>query len=98
MSSYLEEAKELEKRWGQSKIMSGISDSLRKQMIKTLLDNQAAMNANPSSVDPSQMKRIKIPLVRRITPSLEPILNEETGASKKKKKPVFRNLDDEWES
>jgi hypothetical protein len=102
MSKFLEEAKELEKRWGQSKLMSGIEESCRRQMIKQLLENQAAMNAATSAPDASELKRIKIPLIRRLqgpqmSPS-DPILSGQGTTKPKRRRPVIRDLDDEWES
>lgn len=70
-SRYLNEAKELEKKWGSTGLLEGIEDRFIKQTTAVLLENQRLINETATgSDDIAQFKRISIPLVRRIYPQL----------------------------
>jgi hypothetical protein len=68
---FLNEAKILEKRWGETGLLNGIQDDYVRSCTSVLLENQRLMNENTTdSSDVAQFKRISIPLVRRIYPQL----------------------------
>lgn len=70
-SRFLNEAKELESRWGKTGLLEGISDRYVRSATAVLLENQRLMNEiSTDTGDISQFKRISIPLVRRIYPQL----------------------------
>jgi hypothetical protein len=67
----LNEAKELEGRWGQTGLLDGIEDKSIRQTTAVLLENQRLVNEiSTDTGDVAQFKRISIPLVRRIYPQL----------------------------
>lgn len=82
-----------------------------KEMIATLLENQRLINQKPIASDIAQFKRISIPLVRRIFPTLiannlvnvQPmsahvVMEEDTDSRKKQiRKKRYRSIDDAWE-
>lgn len=69
MNKILKEAKQIESRWKKMGLLDGILDTER--MVATLLENQRLMNENPvDTSDLSAFKRIKIPLMRRIHPTM----------------------------
>jgi len=68
---FLNEAKELEGRWGQTGLLDGIDDRFVRSTTAVLLENQRLMNeVSTDTGDVAQFKRISIPLVRRIYPQL----------------------------
>jgi Major capsid protein Gp23 len=70
-SRFLNEAKELETRWGQTGLLKGIDDRYVRSATAVLLENQRLMNeVSTDTGDIAQFKRISIPLVRRIYPQL----------------------------
>lgn len=70
-AAYLNEARELESRWGQTGLLDGISDAATRKVTSVLLENQRLINEmSTDSGDVAQFKRISIPLVRRIYPQL----------------------------
>lgn len=70
-SRFLNEAKELETRWGRTGLLEGIEDRYVRSATAVLLENQRLMNeVSTDTGDISQFKRISIPLVRRIYPQL----------------------------
>ena len=70
-AAYLNEAKELEKRWSQTGLLNGIEDRATRNVTSVLLENQRLINETATdSSDIAQFKRISIPLVRRIYPQL----------------------------
>jgi hypothetical protein len=82
--TYLKEAKELENRWKRTGLLNGLEDRYVRSTTSVLLENQRKMNKSPrwkvqnrwKSKERRQkeealgFKRISIPLVRRIYPSL----------------------------
>lgn len=70
-SRFLNEAKELEGRWGKTGLLEGITDRHARSCTAVLLENQKLMNEVSTGTDDiAQFKRISIPLVRRIYPQL----------------------------
>ena len=70
-SHLLNEAAELEARWGKIGLLEGIDDRFVRQTTAVLLENQRLMNESATDTgDIAQFKRISIPLVRRIYPQL----------------------------
>ena len=70
-SKFLNEAKELERRWSQTGLLEGIKDKYERSCTAVLLENQRLMNEVATDTsDIAQFKRISIPLVRRIYPQL----------------------------
>jgi hypothetical protein len=70
-AAYLNEARELEKRWNQTGLLNGIEDRGTRSVTSVLLENQRLINeTSTDSSDIAQFKRISIPLVRRIYPQL----------------------------
>jgi hypothetical protein len=70
-SRYLNEAKVLEKTWGATGLLEGISDSRIRQATSVLLENQKLCNEQATDTsDIAQFQRISIPLIRRIYPQL----------------------------
>jgi len=70
-SRFLNEAKELETRWGKTGLLEGIEDRYVRSATAVLLENQRLMNeVSTDTGDIAQFKRISIPLVRRIYPQL----------------------------
>ena len=70
-SRFLNEAKELESRWGKTGLLEGIQDRYVRSATAVLLENQRLMNeVSTDTGDVAQFKRISIPLVRRIYPQL----------------------------
>jgi hypothetical protein len=70
-SKFLNEAKELETRWGKTGLLEGIDDRYVRSATAVLLENQRLINeVSTDSGDVAQFKRISIPLVRRIYPQL----------------------------
>lgn len=75
-AKFLNEAKEMEQKWSQAKLLKGLEDdrSLR-SATAVLLENQHLANnllheASTGTDDIAHFKRISIPLVRRIYPQL----------------------------
>ena len=67
----MNEAKELETRWGKTGLLEGIEDRYVRSATAVLLENQRLMNeVSTDTGDIAQFKRISIPLVRRIYPQL----------------------------
>lgn len=70
-SRFLNEARELESRWGKTGLLEGIEDRYVRSATAVLLENQRLMNeVSTDTSDIAQFKRISIPLVRRIYPQL----------------------------
>ena len=70
-SRFLNEAREIERRWDSTKLLKGIDDRFVRSATAVLLENQRLMNeAMTDTGDIAQFKRISIPLVRRIYPQL----------------------------
>lgn len=70
-SRLLNEAKELEKLWSETKLLDGIDNRFDRGTTAILLENQRLMNEVATDTsDVAQFKRISIPLVRRIYPQL----------------------------
>lgn len=70
-AAYLNEAKQLERRWSQTGLLNGIEDRSTRSVTSVLLENQRLINEmSTDSSDIAQFKRISIPLVRRIYPQL----------------------------
>lgn len=70
-SRLLNEAAELETRWGKTGLLGGIDDRFVRQTTAVLLENQRLVNETATDTnDIAQFKRISIPLVRRIYPQL----------------------------
>lgn len=68
---FLNEAKELERRWSQTGLLEGIQDRHTRACTAVLLENQRLINETATDTsDIAQFKRISIPLVRRIYPQL----------------------------
>ena len=68
---YLNEARELEGRWGKTGLLDGIKDNNTRAVTAVLLENQRLINeVSTDSGDIASFKRISIPLVRRIYPQL----------------------------
>ena len=70
-AKFLNEARELERRWHQTGLLEGINDKYARSCTSVLLENQRLMNeVSTDTGDIAQFKRISIPLVRRIYPQL----------------------------
>lgn len=70
-AKFLNEARELEKRWGKTGLLENIEDRYVRSTTAVLLENQRLMNeVSTDTGDIAQFKRISIPLVRRIYPQL----------------------------
>jgi hypothetical protein len=70
-AKFLNEARELESRWGRTGLLNGIEDRYVRSATAVLLENQRLMNeVSTDTSDIAQFKRISIPLVRRIYPQL----------------------------
>jgi hypothetical protein len=70
-SKFLNEARELEGRWGKTGLLEGLDDKYVRSATAVLLENQRLMNeVSTDTGDIAQFKRISIPLVRRIYPQL----------------------------
>src|SRR3954469_17199168 len=70
-SKFLNEARELESRWGKIGLLEGIRDRDVRSSTAVLLENQRLVNEQSTDTgDIAQFKRISIPLVRRIYPQL----------------------------
>jgi len=70
-SKLLNEAKQLEGRWGSLGMLDGIEDPYVRSCTAVMLENQRLMNETSTDTsDIAQFKRISIPLVRRIYPQL----------------------------
>lgn len=70
-SRFLNEARDIERRWDATKLLKGIDDRFVRSATAVLLENQRLMNeAMTDTGDIAQFKRISIPLVRRIYPQL----------------------------
>ena len=70
-SKFLNEARELESRWGKTGLLEGLEDRYVRSATAVLLENQRLMNeVSTDTGDIAQFKRISIPLVRRIYPQL----------------------------
>jgi len=70
-AKFLNEARELERRWHQTGLLEGINDKYARSCTAVLLENQRLMNeVSTDTGDIAQFKRISIPLVRRIYPQL----------------------------
>ena len=70
-AKFLNEARELESRWGRTGLLNGIEDMYVRSATAVLLENQRLMNeVSTDTSDIAQFKRISIPLVRRIYPQL----------------------------
>lgn len=68
---FLNEAKEIENKWSQTKLLKGINDRFTRSATAVLLENQYLINESMTDTgDIAQFKRISIPLVRRIYPQL----------------------------
>jgi hypothetical protein len=79
-AKFLNEARELETRWGKTGLLEGIGsydakgnfheNRYEKAACAVLLENQRLMNEATDTSDIAMFKRISIPLVRRIYPQL----------------------------
>jgi hypothetical protein len=70
-AKFLNEARDLERRWHQTGLLEGIGDKYARSCTAVLLENQRLMNeVSTDTGDVAQFKRISIPLVRRIYPQL----------------------------
>jgi hypothetical protein len=70
-AKFLNEAKQLEQKWGDIGVLKGIEDRYIRSATAVLLENQRLINeASTDTGDVAQFKRISIPLVRRIYPQL----------------------------
>ncbi len=70
-AKFLNEARELEKRWKKTGLLENIEDRYIRSTTAVLLENQRLMNeVSTDTGDVAQFKRISIPLVRRIYPQL----------------------------
>lgn len=68
---FLNEARELEKKWTSTGLLEGIEDRFTRSTTSVLLENQRLFNEVATDTgDIAQFKRISIPLVRRIYPQL----------------------------
>ena len=68
---FLNEARELRKRWEKTGLLKNIEEDYAKDTCAVLLENQRLMNeVSTDTGDIAQFKRISIPLVRRIYPQL----------------------------
>ena len=68
---FLNEARDLQRRWGKIGMLDGIEDEHIRNTTAVLLENQRLINETATDTsDISQFKRISIPLVRRIYPQL----------------------------
>lgn len=68
---FLNEAREIERRWDSTKLLKGIDDRFVRSATAVLLENQRLINESMTDTgDIAQFKRISIPLVRRIYPQL----------------------------
>lgn len=98
---FLKEAEEIEKRWKKTGLLDGlIPDKDNKATTAVLLENQRLINEqNTDTRDLAKFKRITIPLVRRLYPTLDGIYPSEVRASPAPvlKQPKFRSIDADWE-
>lgn len=70
-SKFLNEARELEGKWGQTGLLEGIDSRYERSCAAVLLENQRLFNEIATDTgDIAQFKRISIPLIRRIYPQL----------------------------
>jgi len=70
-SRFLNEAREMEGKWGKTGLLEGIDDRYIRSTTAVLLENQRLINeVSTDTGDIAQFKRISIPLVRRIYPQL----------------------------
>ena len=70
-AKFLNEARDLEKKWSSTKLLDGIQDKYVRSSTAVLLENQRLINEVATDTsDIAQFKRISIPLVRRIYPQL----------------------------
>lgn len=70
-AKFLNEARELEKRWTETGLLEGIDNRYERSCASVLLENQRLINeVSTDTGDIAQFKRISIPLVRRIYPQL----------------------------
>jgi len=70
-AKFLNEARELEKRWSETGLLEGIDSRYDRSCASVLLENQRLFNeVSTDTSDIAQFKRISIPLVRRIYPQL----------------------------
>jgi hypothetical protein len=70
-SKFLNEARDLENKWGRTGLLEGIENRHTRAATAVLLENQRLMNElSTDTGDIAQFKRISIPLVRRIYPQL----------------------------
>lgn len=70
-AKFLNEAREMEARWGKTGLLEGIENRYERSATAVLLENQRLINeASTDTGDVAQFKRISIPLVRRIYPQL----------------------------
>jgi hypothetical protein len=70
-AAFLNEATNLEKLWGKTKLLEGVTDPYARKTTAVLLENQRLINEVATDTsDIAQFKRISIPLVRRIYPQL----------------------------
>jgi hypothetical protein len=70
-SKFLNEARELEGKWGQTGLLEGIDNRYERSCAAVLLENQRLFNEIATDTgDIAQFKRISIPLIRRIYPQL----------------------------
>lgn len=70
-AQFLNEARELEGRWGALGLLEGLQNKYDRATTAVLLENQRLMNEiSTDTGDVAQFKRISIPLVRRIYPQL----------------------------
>lgn len=70
-AKFLNEARELEGKWGQTGLLEGIDNRYERSCAAVLLENQRLFNEVATDTgDISQFKRISIPLIRRIYPQL----------------------------
>ena len=68
---FLNEAKEVEKKWTSTGLLEGIDDRYVRSTTAVILENQRLYNEMATDTsDIAQFKRISIPLVRRIYPQL----------------------------
>jgi hypothetical protein len=68
---FLNEAKEVEKKWAKTGLLENINDKYVRSTTAVILENQRLFNETATDTsDIAQFKRISIPLVRRIYPQL----------------------------
>jgi hypothetical protein len=70
-SRFLNEAKEVQKKWASTGLLEGLDDEYVRSTTAVILENQRLFNEmSTDTSDIAQFKRISIPLVRRIYPQL----------------------------